>query len=49
MLGVSALAPNLQYMGFAPEIGLNYNRNRSNHILYDSREFGFSLGVKSVF
>lgn len=49
VLGVSALAPNLQYMGFAPEIGLNYNRNRSNHILYDSREFGFSLGVKSVF
>ncbi|WP_444454653.1 surface lipoprotein assembly modifier [Rhodobacter capsulatus] len=49
VLGVSAVAPKLQYMGFAPEIGLNYTRNRSNHILYDSREIGFSLGVKSVF
>lgn len=49
VLGVSAVAPQLQYMGFAPEVGLDYSRNRSNHLLYDSRELGFSLGVKSVF
>ncbi|SOB93156.1 hypothetical protein [Rhodobacter maris] len=48
-LGVSAVLPRVQYMGFAPEIGASYSRNRSNHLLYDSREFGLTLGVKSVF
>ena len=39
----------LDYMGFAPEVGVNYTRNRSNSVLHDSREMGLSLGIKSTF
>jgi hypothetical protein len=48
-LGARALMRNLDYMGFAPELGVNYTRNRSNSVLHDSREIGLSLGVKSTF
>lgn len=47
--GISAVVPGVQYMGFAPELGLTLSRNRSNQLLYDSREVGFTLQLKSVF
>jgi len=39
----------LQYMNFAPTIGLNYARTESNVSLFESREFGLSLGFRSTF
>jgi hypothetical protein len=39
----------LEYMSFAPTLGVNYARNRSNVSLFDSREFGLSLGFRSTF
>lgn len=48
-LGVGALLRNRQYMGFAPELGLGYSRNRSNSVLHDSRDLSLSLRLKSLF
>lgn len=39
----------LEYMSFAPTLGLNYARTQSNVSLFDSREFGLSLGFRSTF
>ena len=40
---------NLEYMSFSPTLGLNYARTRSNVSLFDSREFGLSVGFRSTF
>ena len=47
--GVSALLRQQSYMGFAPEIGVNYLRNRSSSVLNDSRDLGVSLRIRSTF
>jgi hypothetical protein len=39
----------LEYLEFAPTLGINYARTQSNVSLFDSREVGLSLGVRSTF
>lgn len=48
-VGVNAVLPQMDYMGFAPELGLTYTRNRSNSVLYDTRELGVNVGMRSLF
>jgi len=48
-LGVSVLLSELDYFGFAPTVGFNATQTSSNISLFDSEEFGLSLGLKSVF
>jgi len=48
-LEADALLRNHQFMGFAPEIGLGYQRTRSNWALSDSRALNLSVRVKSAF
>jgi tetratricopeptide (TPR) repeat protein len=48
-IGLSAVLSEQSYMGFAPEVGLTYTRNRSNSTLYDSTDFGVSLRLRSTF
>ncbi|MGB8621292.1 MAG: surface lipoprotein assembly modifier, partial [Paracoccaceae bacterium] len=48
-LGVSVFLPDLDYYGFAPEIGLSAVRNNSNVALYDSEDYGLTVSFKSSF
>ena len=48
-LSVDILLPDLDYMGFAPEIGLSWRDRRSNYSLYETRGTDLRLGLKSVF
>lgn len=43
------LLPNLDYMGFAPEIGVSFRDRTSNYSLYESQSTDFRFGLKSVF
>ncbi|AOZ68818.1 hypothetical protein LPB142_05365 [Rhodobacter xanthinilyticus] len=47
--GVSATLPALQYMGFAPELGLSWRRDSSNNVIHDGSELGLTLGLRSLF
>jgi len=48
-LEVDVLLPDLDYYGFAPEIGLSFTDRTSNYTLYESRSTDLRLGLKSVF
>ncbi|MGD9917374.1 MAG: surface lipoprotein assembly modifier [Paenirhodobacter sp.] len=48
-LGATAFLRDHDYLGFAPELGLTYTRNRSNSVLYDSRDMSFSMRLRSAF
>ncbi|MCT4554008.1 MAG: surface lipoprotein assembly modifier [Pelagimonas sp.] len=48
-LSADILLPDLDYMGFAPEIGLSWRDRRSNYSLYETRGTDLRLGLKSVF
>lgn len=48
-VGVSALLQELDYMGFAPEVSLNATRTNSNIALFETRDLGVSIGLRSAF
>lgn len=48
-LGLTAAFLSLDYMGFAPEIGIYGNRTRSTVALYDTETFEVRLGIRSSF
>lgn len=48
-VGVEAFLPDAGYMGFAPMLGLTARRTDSNVALYETRDIGLSLGLKSAF
>jgi len=39
----------LDYLGFSPVLDLRATRNRSNAALFDTQDFGITLGIKSSF
>ena len=39
----------LEYLGFSPVLDAQATRNRSNAALYDTADFGITLGIKSSF
>lgn len=48
-LGMSVFLPQYDYMGFAPEVGIHARRTNSNVTLYDVRELGMSVSLRSTF
>ncbi len=48
-LGLDVVLPDLDYYGFAPQIGLSFTDRKSNYTLYESRSTDLRLGLKSVF
>lgn len=46
---VTALFSNVEFMGFSPGLTLRASRNASTIDLYDSSDFGVTLGVRSAF
>lgn len=48
-LGLTATMLNLEYLGFAPEVGLVHNRTRSSVSLNDTEETQVRLGIRSSF
>ncbi len=48
-VSVNLLMPELDYMGFAPEIGVSFNERRSNYSLFESESTDLRLGIRSVF
>jgi Surface lipoprotein assembly modifier len=46
---ITAEISKLSYLGFAPVLGLDYSRSRSNVALYDSAALGVTLSIKSQF
>jgi hypothetical protein len=48
-LSVTAAFNKIDYMGFVPSLELTAARNDSNISIYQRREFGLALGIKSAF
>ncbi len=48
-LSVDVLLPELDYYGFAPEIGVSFRDRSSNYTVYETRGTDLHLGLKSVF
>lgn len=48
-IGVDVLLPELDYMGFAPEVGIGLRDRSSNYSLYELRATDLRIGLKSVF
>lgn len=46
---VNVLLPELDYYGFAPEIGVSFRDRSSNYTIYETRGTDLRLGLKSVF
>jgi hypothetical protein len=46
---VDVLLPGLDYMGFAPEVGIGLRDRSSNYSLYELRATDVRFGLKSVF
>ena len=49
VLGVEALLREQQFMGFAPELGMRYEKTDSNWALGASNDLSLSLRIKSTF
>lgn len=49
LIEVNVLLPELDYYGFAPEIGVSFEDRSSNYNLYESRGTDLRFGLKSVF
>ncbi|WP_136057651.1 hypothetical protein [Candidatus Halocynthiibacter alkanivorans] len=47
--GITAVLPQIQYMGFAPVLSLDLARRRSNVSRYESRDLGLGLSFRSAF
>jgi hypothetical protein len=47
--GITAVLPQVQYMGFAPVLSLDLARRTSNVSRYDSRDLGLGLSFRSAF
>lgn len=43
------LLPDMDYMGFAPEIGISFRDRSSNYSLYETQSTDVRFGLKSVF
>ncbi len=48
-IGVSLFFHKLDYYGFAPTLSVTAARNQSNISLYDTTEYGLSIGFRSTF
>lgn len=48
-LSVDVLLPQVDFYGFAPEIGISYRDRTSNYGIYESEGTDLRLGIKSVF
>ncbi len=48
-IGVDLLLPQLDYYGFAPEVGVSFTDRNSNYNLYENRSTDLRFGLKSVF
>ncbi len=48
-VSVDLLLPNLDYYGFAPEIGLSFSDRQSNYSLFESETTDLRLGLRSLF
>lgn len=48
-LSLDVTLPDLDYYGFAPEIGVSFRDRSSNYTLYETRSTDLHLGLKSVF
>ncbi|WP_425099632.1 surface lipoprotein assembly modifier [Tropicibacter sp. S64] len=48
-LSVDVLLPKMDYMGFAPEVGVSFRDRRSNYSIYETQSTDLRLGLKSVF
>lgn len=48
-LSVDVLLPELDYYGFAPEIGVSFRDRSSNYSVYETRGTDLRFGLKSVF
>ncbi|WP_136439621.1 surface lipoprotein assembly modifier [Pacificoceanicola onchidii] len=48
-LSLDVLLPKMDYMGFAPEIGVSFRDRSSNYSLYETQSTDLRLGLKSVF
>lgn len=46
---VTMIFDRVQYMGFSPSLTLQYNRVHSNVSLYETRNFGVGVGIRSTF
>lgn len=46
---VDVLLPELDYYGFAPEVGVSFRDRTSNYGIYETRGTDLRLGLKSVF
>ena len=47
--GLDLFFRDVDYMGFAPQVGVSASRVRSSVDLYDSEEIGVTLGIRSAF
>lgn len=48
-LGLDVVVPGLDYMGFAPEIGIGFRDRQSTYSLYELRASDLRIGLTSVF
>ncbi|SMX38705.1 surface lipoprotein assembly modifier [Maliponia aquimaris] len=48
-LSIDVLLPDIDYYGFAPEIGVSFRDRSSNYSVYETRGTDLRLGLKSVF
>ncbi|MGP6086737.1 surface lipoprotein assembly modifier [Antarctobacter jejuensis] len=48
-LSLDVVLPDLDYYGFAPEIGVSFRDRSSNYTVYETRGTDLHLGLKSVF
>lgn len=48
-VNVTVSFEEIDYLGFSPVLDLRATRNRSNAALYDSRDLGMTLGIRSSF
>ncbi len=48
-LSLNVLLPEMDYYGFAPEVGVSFRDRRSNFSLFESESTDLRLGIRSVF
>ena len=46
---LSLLFTRASYLGFSPSVDLQFQRVRSTVSLYDTRDIGIAVGIKSAF
>jgi hypothetical protein len=48
-LALDVMLPDLDYYGFAPELGVSFHDRQSNYSIYETRGTDLRLGLRSVF